>query len=60
LRGFGIARDPVEAVRWFRKAAEAGNVFAMRSLGEAYKEGVGVAKDEAEAARWFEKTKQQQ
>jgi TPR repeat protein len=57
-RGKGVARDPVEAVRWYQKAAEAGNVYAMNNLGLAYRNGVGVAKNEEEAERWLAKARQ--
>jgi TPR repeat protein len=50
----GDAAD-AEALRWFRKAADAGNAGAMSNLGSLYVTGKGVAKDEAEALRWFRK-----
>ncbi len=51
--------DPVEATRWFRKAAEQGQRNAQTSMGFAYLEGRGVAKDEAEAARWYRQAAEQ-
>jgi hypothetical protein len=53
--GRGVAKDDVEAVRWFRKGAEAGNALAMNRLGFMYREGRGVAKNEVEAVRWYRK-----
>jgi WD40 repeat protein len=50
--GVGVAKDASEAARWYRKAAELGDVTSMRSLAELYEEGDGVAKDPAEALRW--------
>jgi len=47
--------DPVEAARWFRKAADQGQSDAQKALGFAYFEGEGVAKDEKQAAIWFRK-----
>jgi uncharacterized caspase-like protein len=44
--GNGVAKDQVEAVRWLRKAAEAGLPVAMLNLGIKYEFGNGVAKDE--------------
>ena len=37
--GFHIPQDKVEAVRWFRKAADNGSLDASRYLGEEYSEG---------------------
>lgn len=54
-KGEGVAKDPVEAVKWFRKAAEQGNSDAQNNLGVCYANGEGVAKDTAEAARLFRK-----
>ncbi len=42
-----------EAVKWYRKAVEAGNADAMYRLGEAYEDGEGVEEDEAEAVKWY-------
>ena len=58
LLGLGVARDSVEAVQWFRKAADAGNILAMESLGNAYLDGVGVERNKSEAERWFAKARQ--
>ena len=52
-RGQGVARDLVEAARWYRKAADQGQVYAQYSLGLAHAEGDGVARDAVEAARWL-------
>ena len=35
-------------MRWFRRSAEAGELFAMDSLGEMLRDGRGVARDDAE------------
>ena len=44
-----------DAVKECRKAADAGDVMAMYSLGLMYAEGRGVPKDEAEAVKWYRK-----
>ncbi|MBO0742443.1 MAG: SEL1-like repeat protein, partial [Hyphomicrobiaceae bacterium] len=49
--GAGVARDDVEAVRWFRMATSAGNLNAMTALGMALIDGRGVTKDEQEGLR---------
>ena len=53
--GYGAPRDPAEAARWYRKAADQGLPLAQNNLGILYREGRGVAKDLAEAARWFDR-----
>jgi TPR repeat protein len=53
--GFRVVKNEVEAVRWYRRAAEKGHAPAQASLGDMYRTGVGVAKDEAQAARWYRK-----
>ena len=51
--GRGVAKDEVEAVKWFRKAADQGNASAQFLLGLMYDTGQGVAKDEGEAYKWY-------
>jgi uncharacterized protein len=51
--GWGVPRNPAEAIAWYRKAAEQGLQVAQHFLGIAYVNGEGVAPDDAEAARWF-------
>ena len=46
-------RDPAEATRWFRKAAEQGQGESQYSLGMRYLLGESVAQDAKEAVRWF-------
>jgi TPR repeat protein len=43
----------VEAVKWYRLAAEQGDAGAQLSLGVMYDNGEGVAKDDAEAVKWY-------
>ena len=45
--------NPVEAVRWFRHAAEMGNVDGMRHLATALNKGSGVLQDDVEADHWY-------
>jgi len=58
-KGEGVAKDQVEAVKWFRKAAEQNYARAQYNLGVGYYNGTGVAKDPAEAARWYRKAAEQ-
>ncbi|MFA7317409.1 MAG: tetratricopeptide repeat protein [Sulfuricella sp.] len=51
--GDGAAQNPVEAMRWYRKAAEQGDQESQYYLGLMYLRGEGVAVNEAEAQKWF-------
>lgn len=42
--GIGVEKDEKEAVNWYRKAAEQGNVRAQFMLGMAYQNGICVEK----------------
>ena len=46
-------RDPAEAVKWYRKAAESGDCAAMHWLGCCYYNGEGVEKNPAAAIKWY-------
>ncbi len=52
--GEGVTEDDTKALNWFKRAAEAGNVSGMVSLGGIYLlGGSGTDPNEEEAARWF-------
>jgi hypothetical protein len=53
--GDGAVRDPAEAARCFRRAAEGGDATGEFGLALAYEEGFGVKEDKAMALYWFEK-----
>lgn len=57
--GWGVQRDLVGAVNWYRKAAEQGLEIAQHHLGIAYINGNGIERDDAEAARWFRRAAEQ-
>ena len=48
-----MAKDHVEAVKWYRKAAEQNVAVAQNNLGDCYYNGEGVAKDWVEAYQWL-------
>jgi TPR repeat protein len=55
-RGQWLVKDETEALRWFQKAAEAGNTRAQLQLAERYLEGKGgLPKDPAKAVQWVRK-----
>lgn len=55
LGEMGLPRNDMEAAKWYRKAAEAGNFDAHLSLGLCYQFGTGVTSDRVEAAKWYRK-----
>jgi TPR repeat protein len=58
-RGWGVAQDQAEAVKWIRKAADQGYPMAQFSLGNCYDNGNGVTKNAIEAAKWMRKAADQ-
>ena len=53
--GQGVEQSDTEAVKWYRKGAEAGNAEAMSNLGWMYDNGQGVEQSETEAVKWYRK-----
>jgi hypothetical protein len=51
--GRGVPLDPIEAAKWYSKAAEQGHAKAQRSLGLKYEYGQGVPQDYIFAHMWF-------
>jgi len=45
-------------IKWYSKAADAGDGTAMMSLWQIYERGIGVPKDPAKAAEWKERATQ--
>jgi hypothetical protein len=54
--GKGVEQNHVEAAKWYRKSAEAGQAPAQYNLGIMYRNGTGVEQDHVEAAEWFRKS----
>lgn len=55
-----VPKNEVEAVRWYRKAAEQGHAEGKAGLGDTYLLGLGDAQqDDAEAAKWYRKAAEQ-
>ena len=57
--GLGVPQDYIEAVAWFRRAANQGHAGAQNNLGIAYERGEGVAQDYAEAVGWYQRAAEQ-
>lgn len=49
----GTKANPVEAARWYMRAANTGDPQAQTKLAILYIEGTGVARDPAAAGRWL-------
>jgi uncharacterized protein len=54
--GLGVGQDYGEAMRWYRLAAEQGDVDAEYGIGLLYANGWGVPSDVGEAAQWMQKS----
>ena len=52
-------QDYVQAVEWYRKSAEQGNMRAQYNLGLCYECGYGVDKSLSEARFWYQKAADQ-
>jgi uncharacterized protein len=48
----GVGQNRLEAVKWYRRAAEQGDHEAQASLADAYFNGFGVPQDYIEAHKW--------
>lgn len=53
--GRGCAVDYTQALYWYHKAADAGNMYSQNSIGICYQKGNGVPQNPTLAASWFEK-----
>src|SRR5205823_709105 len=53
--GHGAPANHAEAITWYRRAAQQGDVNAQHNLGNMYESGQGVPQDYAEAVAWFQK-----
>jgi len=51
--GHGVTQSDVEAVKWYRLAAEHGLSIAQYDLGRMYANGHGVTQDNVEAVKWY-------
>lgn len=58
--GIGTTKNIDEAFKYYKQAAEMGNIFAQNSLGQRYLKGEGTTKDIEKAIFWFEKAASQE
>ena len=52
LQCIGVPQSYAEAIKWYTRAAEAGDAEAMNDLGTLYASGNGLRQDCAAAQRW--------
>ncbi len=57
--GKGVNQDYTEAIKWYRKAAELGDVDGQCNLGQMYYYGKGINQDYTEAIKWYRKAAEQ-
>ncbi len=51
--GLGVPRAYVQAMKWFRLAADQGDASAQYNLGVMYAKGEGIPRDYVQAHMWF-------
>ncbi len=54
-KGFDIKQDHARAMKWYRKAAEAGDAAACYRIAVLYAKGLGVPQDNAEIIHWLQR-----
>jgi TPR repeat protein len=57
--GNGVKKDDEQALKWFLKAAEQGNVVAQYKIGYMFESGEGVERDYKQAMEWYLKAANQ-
>ncbi len=58
-KGYGVEKDPEQAIKWYRKACEQNDAQAQCNLGKCYEKGIGVEKDPNQAIKWYRKACEQ-
>ena len=53
--GYALQKSKTEAVRWYKKGAEAGADFSMRNYAITLYEGWVSEPDKEEAKKWYQK-----
>ena len=57
--GEGVPKNDAEAMKWYRKAAQQGDVMAQVNLGVMYGTGKGVPMNYVKAYMWYSLAKAQ-
>ncbi len=53
--GYALQESKTEAVRWYKKGAEAGAYFSMTNYANYLYNALGVKQDKEEAKKWYQK-----
>ena len=53
LNGSGTEKNPIVAMVWLRRGADAGDAYAMGQIGWMYETGTGVKSDLDESQKWY-------
>ena len=53
--GKGVAQDPSEAIKRYRKSADQGHAGSQYVIGGMYDKGEGITQDYAEPLMWWRK-----
>ncbi len=56
-KGYGVPQDIVQALVWYKLAADQGHGFSQKELAMAYYTGNGVPQDLTQAAMWLNLSK---
>ena len=48
-----VSVNEVDAVKWYRMAADQGNATAQYNVGVRHKNGRGIERNEVEAVKWY-------
>jgi TPR repeat protein len=51
--GEGVTQDNVEAVKWFKKAADQGYCFSQSHLAKMLKRGLGIKTDYFQSMHYY-------
>lgn len=57
--GKGVKKDLAQAIRWYRKSAEQGNIDGQGALANLYFEGPAEVRDLAQGVHWLRKAAEQ-
>ena len=58
-QGQGVSQNDVEAVKWYRLAADRGNAASQLALARMYETGRGVPQSDVEVATWYRRAADQ-
>lgn len=59
MHGFGVRKEPSEALRWYHRAAKQGNYWAQYELGKCYECSLYVERNLKKASKWLQRAAEQ-